>query len=406
MFELPSGLRVLFRPITHTRLVHCAVVIDVGSRDEQPGQVGMAHFIEHMIFKGTRKRRAFHILSRIDSVGGELNAFTTKEKTVYHATVTRDHTSRATELLQDITFHSTFPAREIEKEKGVIAEEIDMYRDDPEEAIFEDFDGMVFPAHPLGFPITGGKEDIAQFGTGSLLDFFRNNYVPQRTVFAITGDLTPNQVKRLAERQFAELTANTDRPARVAPAPYQVQHLTAEKPISQAHVVLGGRGYPLHHEHHIAASLLMNLLGGPSSNSRLNLNIRERYGLAYNVQTFYQPYVDSGLWGVYAGTESRNLGRVLRLVEGELTNLRSKPLSTAALAKAQKQFLGQLIIGQESPFAMLMAQAKDVLDFERVTPLDEVVRQVEALTAIQLQGVAQELFAPDQLSCLRFVPEA
>jgi predicted Zn-dependent peptidase len=404
VWELKNGIRVVHRPMSGTRLVHCGMVLDVGSRDERMSERGMAHFIEHMVFKGTARRKAYHILSRIDSVGGELNAYTTKEKTVYHATVTRDYAERAFDLLADITFFSTFPDRELEKEKTVIADEIDMYRDDPEEAIFEDFDQHVFRRHPLGQPIAGTKASIQRFDRSAVRDFFARNYGSDRIVFSVVGDCTLAQAQLLAERHFDHLPSVQNPVRRSLPAAQPVRERIVKRPLTQTHFILGGRAYALTDARHTAFQVLNNHLGGPSMNSRLNLNIRERYGLGYNIQSFYQPFIDTGIWGVYASVEPDAYERALHLVHRELAHLRANRLSEPAMTRIKRQFIGSLIISHESHFNAMISQGKELLDLGHIYELEEGIAQVERLTARDLQRVADELFAPSALDLLVYAP--
>lgn len=406
--ELKNGIRVLYRAVPTTRLAFCGLVVDVGGRDETLEQCGMAHFIEHMVFKGTRKRKAFHILSHIDSVGGELNAFTTKEKTTVHATITQEHLNRAFDLLSDIALNSSFPAPEIEKEKTVIAEEIDMYRDDPEEAVFEDFDALVYPNHPLGRPIVGYKHTLQRFSQQKLKAYVGTGWQPRNMIFSVVGNVQHAEVQQLAEKYFAGVGARTGgkpQAKRTVPKASKPSLRVVERPIQQSHAILGGPAPALRASGYFAFMLLQNHLGGPGMNSRLNLNIRERYGLTYNIQSFVQPYTDGGIWGVYAAMEPALRARVIKLAEKELRYFCDTLMGAAALARIKKQFIGQIIIANESLFAQMIGQAKDTLDFGAPILLDEIIRNIEAVTAQQIREVANRYMHPAHLHRLTYVPK-
>ncbi|MDX2063026.1 MAG: pitrilysin family protein [Bacteroidia bacterium] len=401
---LPNGLRLIHRPSASTRLVHVAVVLDVGSRDEAPDQFGFAHCLEHMAFKGTAKRKSYHILTRIDSVGGELNAFTTKEKVTYHATVTAEHLDRALELLADITFGPTFPAHELEKEKRVIADEIDSYRDDPEEAIFEDFDAHLYGDHPLGHTILGTRSTLAAASPQSLHAFLHQALAPGRVVVSIAGNASPAQVFALAERYFADYPLPGSAHHRQAPRVTVPGPSTTRMGIQQGHLIWGGEAYALTDPAYLPFSLLTYYLGGPSMNSRLALSVRERHGLTYNIQTYNQPFADTGIWGVYAASEPGYLPRIEQLVQREFDALLAGPLPTTTFERLKRQFVGSLIIGHESLFHQLLAQAKDLLDVGRCVTLEELVAAYERLTPHDLYAAAKARLAPEALTQLRILP--
>ncbi len=405
VWSLRNGLRVVHRAAAGTRLVHVALIFDVGSRDEGPAEQGMAHFIEHMVFKGTTRRRSHQILSRIDAVGGELNAYTTKEKTVFHATVTREHLERAVELLADIAFAATFPAAEVEKEKAVIGDEIELYRDDPEEAIFEDFDRHVFGRHALAHPIVGTKASIGAFSSSALRDFVRRHFGGGRAVLSVVGACAAEQVAELASRHLAHAPKSKRSAARRPPRPHRPSAREITRSIQQTHLILGGRAYGLRDPRQLALQLLNHHLGGPTMNSRLSLHIRERHGLGYNIQSFYTPFVDGGCWGVYASVEPEALARLERLVRRELDELRRAPMSASAFARIRRQYMGSLIIAHEGHFNMMLAQGKDLLDFGRVVELEQVLAQIERLGPADLHRVADECFDPTRLDRLVYRPD-
>lgn len=393
VITLKNGLRVIYKYVPYTKTVHCGYVIDAGSRDDREGEMGMAHFVEHMIFKGTVRRKTFHILNYLESVGGDVNAYTTKEKTCLYASMVSEYFERATELLTDIAFFSVFPEREIVKEVQVIGEEIDMYRNAPDEAIFEDFDEMVFPRHGLGYPILGTKSTIRNFTQADIQAHIRRSFIQDHMVYSIVGNVSEREVYRVLEKYLAPVALPQGGPQREKPAAMQLyDHQQVEIPTDQVHEITGGQAYAMNRDHYLPFLLLNNLLGGPAMNSRLNLNIREKYGLTYNIYTFYSPFLDTGIWGVYYACERGNLDRIRRLVERELREMWEKPLGTVRLSQAKKQLIGQMTLGAESLLSQMLGMAKDLLDFDRLFPLDELVAGIERVRAIDIQDAAAEMF--------------
>lgn len=404
---LPNGIRVLYEPMPESRLAYVSYVFDVGSRDETPEEVGLAHFTEHMLFKGTRRRRSFHILNRIDSVGGELNAYTTKEKTHYYAIVQREHTGRAFDLLHDIAFDSVFPEKEIQRERQVIEEEIEMYADNPEESILEDFDQLMLPGHPLGQPILGMRERLGQYNTDTFLRFTRRNYVGRRLVVSVAGGLSSRQLDVFVHRHLEPLQFDPEAVAnRVAPVPVAFGTAVRKRRVQQMHAVWGGMACSFVDDDYLPLLALNYLLGGPAMNNRLNLSIREKHGLTYNLYSFLNPYVDCGVWGVYAGYDPDNHSRIQKLIMRELTQLCDQPLSDRQLVALKKQFIGYLILGNENPVNRISAKAKDLLDLGHAVSLDESVAAVEELTSDELLQAARKHYDPSKLSALIYEPES
>jgi predicted Zn-dependent peptidase len=403
--ELPNGIRVVHLYIPHTRAAHCACIVDAGSRDDPADRKGLAHFIEHMIFKGTSRRKTFHVLNYLESVGGELNAYTTKEKTAIYASLAAEHAERAVDLLSDIVFHATFPEKEIVKERQVISEEIDIYRDAPDEAIFEDFDLQLFPEHPLGAPILGFKDSISHIGREDLRGYVDSRYSQGNVVFAIAGNVTEKQVQRLINKHLSAIKLPSADQQRSAPVPVLPNVMEESTPMQQAHELLGGYAPPMHDKDYHAFLLLTNLLGGPAMNSRLNLNIRERHGLTYSINSFYIPYLDSGLWGVYFGSEEKNRKRVQRLVKRELRLLREKSLGSMQLHQLKKQLTGQLILANENPVNQVMGAARDLLDFGHIYDFSTQLNKLENVTAGEIQEVAKVFFDEEKLFRNSYVPE-
>ena len=399
---LPNGLRIVYKYIPYTRTVHCGYVINAGSRDDLKGEMGMAHFIEHMIFKGTAKRKTFHILNYLESVGGDVNAYTSKEKTCLYASLVSDYFERAVELLTDITFHSIFPEKEITKEKQVISEEIDMYRNAPDEAIFEDFDEMIFPDHTLGNPILGTKNSIKSFTQSHLQAHIRRAFIQNEVVFSIVGNVSEKEVRRVVDKYLVSLQIPVGTTVRSKPPGLQLTHKIVPIPTDQAHEIIGGRAFPLRKELYVPFLVLNNLLGGPAMNSRLNLNIREKYGLTYSIHSFYSPYTDTGIWGIYVACEPGNLARIRRLIRKEMKHFETKPLGTIGLSQAKKQLIGQLTLGYENLLTQMLGMAKDLLDFGEITPFGKYVTAIEEVTASEIQDAAVAVFRDQEHTTITY----
>ncbi|MDX2248774.1 MAG: pitrilysin family protein [Bacteroidia bacterium] len=402
IFELPNGLRIVYKFVPYTRAVHCGFVINSGSRDDGAGEIGMAHFIEHMIFKGTTKRKTFHILNYLESVGGDVNAYTTKEKTCLYASMVAEYFERATELLTDITFHSTFPEKEIVKEKQIIAEEIDMYRNAPDEAIFEDFDELIFPQHSLGHPILGTKDSINSFTQQGVIRHLGKSFISGQVVFSIVGNVSLQEVKRVTDKYLRPLILPAGSLFRTQPILPQGGNQEVPIVTDQAHEIIGGRAYAFNKGLYFPFLILNNLLGGPAMNSRLNLNIREKHGLTYSISSFYSPYLDSGMWGIYYACETGNLNRIRKLVHQELKSLCELPLGAIRLSQAKKQLIGQMTLGYENLLNQMLGQAKDLLDFGEVSTFTQYIADIEAVTARNLQQAAEEMFRESTLSTITY----
>jgi predicted Zn-dependent peptidase len=398
---LANGLRIVFQPAKSV-VGHVALLINAGSRDETLPEQGMAHFIEHNLFKGTQKRKAYHILSRLDDVGGELNAYTTKEETVIHASFLNMHLDRAAELVADILIRSTFPEKELKKEKDVIRDEIHAYSDSPSEQIFDDFENLIFANHPMGRSILGTEESLDSFNRQMILDFIARNYHTEQMVLTICGDYTWKTIERYTAKYFSELPFTSTLADRAPLTAYAAQTVTEQKEILQTHAVLGNRAYSLHHESFTTLFLLNNLLGGPGMNSRLNLNIRERYGFAYNIESFYTPYTDTGVFGIYIGTHKNTIDRSMTLIHRELKMLRDKVLSPTQLHKAQKQLLGQIALSQENNLSLAIALGRSLLCYNRIDTIEDVYARISAITAAEALAVANEIFAPEEQTLLIF----
>ena len=405
LHELPNGIRLIHKQVSHTQVAHCGFVLDIGSRDETPDQLGIAHFWEHMAFKGTRRRKAFHVLNRLEAVGGELNAYTTKEKICFYASVLDRHFDKAAELLTDITFDSVFPEREIERERGVILEEMSMYVDTPEDAIQDEFDEVVFGPHPMGTNILGTAACVSSLHRNDFCTFVADHLDTQRLVFASVGNLPFARVVRRMERLLGPLPARTSTYRRQPFDRHPVQHLEKKRPITQAHCALGRAAFALDDSRRLPFFMLNNLLGGPAMNSRLNLALRERHGYVYAVESSYTPYTDTGLFAIFFGTEPRQLRRSIDLTLRELRLLRERPLGVVQLHHLKEQLMGQLAMSEENNGSLMLLLGKSLLDLGYVERLDEIFDQIRAVTATQLQGLAQEMLREQDLSRLIYWPE-
>lgn len=399
IFELSNGLRVVHRQVDRP-VAHCGLFISAGSRDELEQEQGLAHFIEHSLFKGTHKRKAYHILSRMEDVGGELNAYTSKEETVIYTSFLAGYYHRAIELLFDIALHSNFPAKEVEKEKEVIIDEINSYLDSPSEAIFDDFEEQIFKGHPIGRNILGTIKSVKSFTRQHILNFIARNYGFNRMVFSSVGNISSKKLKVQLEKCIGQVETPVCVRQIQQPTAYQADKIQTERTGYQTHSIIGCPAYAVNEEKARVLMLLNNLLGGPGMNSRLNLNIREKYGFTYHLESFYQPYSDTGLFGVYLGTDPGTISRALKLVEKELKKLREQKLGILQLSKAKRQVLGQIAMAQENNNALMMAYGKSLLTFNKIDEFDTIREKVENITASDLQEVANEVFNPENLSTL------
>ena len=399
---LSNGLRIIHAP-NESPVAYCGFAVDAGTRDEADDEQGMAHFVEHLIFKGTQKRHAWHILNRMEHVGGDLNAYTNKEETVVYSAFLVEHFPRAVELLSDIVFHSTYPQVEIEKEVEVIIEEIQCYEDSPSELIFDDFEELIFSDHPLGRNILGKPDLLRGFKSEDALRFTSRYYRPDNMVFFVQGNVDFRKVVRLLEKTAGSMTSNVETFCRKAPQDYVPRTLTLHRDTHQAHVMIGSRGYDAHNEKRTALYLLNNILGGPGMNSRLNVSLRERTGLVYNVEANLTSYTDTGVFCIYFGTEHKQVERCIRLVKKELKKLCDKPLSPAQLSAAKKQIIGQIGVARDNAENTALGMAKTFLHYHKMENPQELFRRIEDLTARELWEVSNEMFAEDYLSTLIYI---
>lgn len=414
---LSNGLRIIHLP-SPSPVVYCGYAVAAGTRDELKGrEEGMAHFCEHMTFKGTERRTSMKILGYLESVGGDLNAFTNKEETVYHAAVLKENIDRAVDLLTDIVFHSTYPQAEIDKEVEVIVDEIESYNDSPAELVYDLFENAIYNGHSLGHNILGTAEQLRTYTTEDALRFTRRYYRPDNSVFFAYGDVDFDKLVRLLERANAvaadssqqqssaespAIDVNKEKSAMSLP-PYVAQHINHHMDTHLAHVMLGNRAYDVHDNRRIALYLLNNILGGPGMNARLNISLRERHAFVYTVESMMQSYSDTGLWAVYFGCDPKNVDKCLRLIRHELDKVMEKPLSEAQLHAAKKQIRGQIGIACDSRESFALDFAKGFLHYGWKKDVTALCDHIDALTAEDLQRVAQETFAEESLTKLVIV---
>lgn len=405
LLTLPNGIRVVHKEVSNTKIVHCGFILDIGSRDEREEQLGIAHFWEHMAFKGTTKRKAFHILNKLDSVGGELNAYTTKEKICFYASVLDKHMESAFELLQDITFDSIFPEKQIEKERGVILEEMALYHDSPEDAIQDEFDRVIFKDHPLGENILGTQSSVRSFRRQDFKDFLKANLNTERVVFSCVGNVPFKKVQRLANKYFEAIPHSKAQKERILFEGYQPNNEISRRSMTQAQCAIGTTAYERNHKNKLPFYMLMNILGGPGMNSRLNLALREKYGFVYNVDASYHPFSDTGLFSIFFGTEPGQVERSRKLVLKELKRLREKPLGSLQLHMAKEQMIGQLAMAEENNTSMMLMMGKSILDLEKIDDLESIFDRIRKISASELQDIANDRLQESQLSHLTFLPE-
>ena len=442
-YTLDNGLRIIHLP-SDSQVVYCGYQINAGTRNEEPGEEGLAHFCEHVTFKGTERRKAWHILNCLESVGGDLNAYTNKEGTVYYSAILKEHIARAVDLLSDIVFHSVYPQAEIDKEVEVICDEIESYNDSPAELIYDEFENILFKGSPLGHNILGTAEQVQAFKTEDALRFTRKLYRPDNAIFFAYGDIDFKKLVKLiqkalgecpkgrelacsadcksaetpTEERIAEETPTGETPTeemeagdanhKVQSSKFNVQSKVAgqtivmQKNTHQAHVMIGTRAYDVNDDRRMPLYLLNNMLGGPGMNAKLNLALREHNGLVYTVESTMVSYGDTGTWSIYFGCDEHDVKRCLRLVRKELDKFMQKPLSDAQLKAAKKQIKGQIGVACDNRENFALDFGKSFLHYGWEKNVDRLYEQVDEITAAQIQAVAQELFDKDRLTTLIF----
>lgn len=398
-FDLPNGVRSIMQPFD-SEVGHLAVYINTGSRDEQDDEHGIAHLIEHTAFKGTTHRKAYHILSRIDDVGGDLNAFTTKEHICFHASFLTRYTDRAMELLSDIMLHSTFPVKEIEKEKLVIRDEINAFMDSPAESIFDDFEELIYEGHPIARNILGNPATLDQLSRDHILRFTGRNFTPGGVTIAFVGNIAPKRFNGLVTRYFSEMNGAGPTRKRLPFTAYTPRDLSIQKETYQTHLITGNLAFPENHPKKLTLQLLNNILGGPASSSRLNMALRERNASTYHVESNYQAYTDTGYLIVYMGITNGETEKALSTLWKELDKLRNQPLGSLQLHKAHLQVAGQIALGHESKLNEMLWMGRRYLHEESPEPVSEIIRAVEKIDATALMETAREIFDRDRFSTL------
>ena len=407
-YTLDNGLRIIHLP-SDSKVVYCGYQINAGTRNEEPGEEGLAHFCEHVTFKGTERRKAWHILNCLESVGGDLNAYTNKEGTVYYSAILKEHIARAVDLLSDIVFHSVYPQAEIDKEVEVICDEIESYNDSPAELIYDEFENILFKGSPLGHNILGTAEQVRAFKTEDALRFTQKLYRPNNAIFFAYGDIDFKKLVRLLQRALADDESAGNLAEEKLPKNYPSvgdgiagQTIVMQKNTHQAHVMIGTRAYDVNDDRRMPLYLLNNMLGGPGMNAKLNLALREHNGLVYTVESTMVSYGDTGTWSIYFGCDEHDVKRCLRLVRKELDKFMQKPLSDAQLKAAKKQIKGQIGVACDNRENFALDFGKSFLHYGWEKNVDRLYEQVDEITAAQIQAVAQELFDKDRLTTLIF----
>ena len=396
-YTLPSGLRMIHSYVD-SPVAYCGFAVNVGTRDEESGQFGIAHFTEHLLFKGTRKRRFGHIINRMENVGGELNAYTTKEETFIYSVFLEEHFERAFELLSDLTFNSQFPDSEIEKERDVILDEINSYKDNPAELIFDEFENLLFSGHEMGHNILGESEMLENLNQTDFIRFHQLHYQPHNMIFFSAGKTPFKKITKLANKYLAGIAfSNSFQVKRIPPEKRAAQLKTENKDLYQKHVILGTWGYDSLNENRTALFLLNNILGGPGMNSRLNLSMREKSGLVYNVESNLTSYTDTGVFSIYFGCDPKHVEKCISLVNKELKLFREKSLTSSQVNAAKKQLKGQLGISNENRENICLGMGKSFLHRNKYDSLQEIYQKIDNVTAKQLLYTANEIFDDNRI---------
>ena len=400
-YILSNGIKLIHKPVKSS-VAHAGIIINTGSRDEHEEEHGIAHFIEHMIFKGTKKRKAFHVLSRLEDVGGELNAYTSKEETCIYASFMKKDYQRAFELLSDIVFNSSFPERELEKEKEVIIEEINSYLDQPGEQIFDDFEELIYENAPIGRSILGTPEKLRKLSKNTLNRFIQQHYNTDQIIVCSVGNLSFPRLVKYFEKYFINVPTAYRTWQRKKAGYYHPEIKIIDKDTYQSHCIIGNRAYDLNDKRRTDLHLLNNILGGQGLNSRLNLSLREKNGYAYNIESNYSPYFDTGVLSIYFGTDRKNLEKSISLTYKEFDKLKTKKLGQIQLARAKRQLTGQLMRSSEINENLMLAIGKSFLVYGKVETPEEISWKIEAITASGLMEIANEILDTDQLSMLAY----
>ena len=391
-YTLPNGIKGIHRR-TRSSVAHCALVINAGTRDEHKDEYGLAHFAEHAIFKGTKRRKAYQINCRLENRGGELNAYTTKEDTTIHATTLRSDFSKAVELIADVAFNSTFPERELAKEREVIVDEINTYKDSPADMIFDTFEDSIFAGSELGHNILGTKAALMRHTSESIKRFVARTHTTDQMVFSSIGNMSVKSVQSVVAKYLAEQAISTRDFKRIAPEKVEPFERVVNKHTHQTHCIIGARAYDINDDKRLPLSLLVNILGGPSANSRLNTVLREKNGLSYNTEAVYTPYNDCGMVAIYFSSDHHNADLCRELIDNELRTLRTTPPTARQLSMIKRQFLAQMAISMENNEGYMLGAGKSYLVHDEIDTLEEVYRKVSAVKGEQITQVAEEIFA-------------
>jgi len=401
VFTLPNGIRCVHRRIK-SPVAYLGITIGAGTRDEGDSEHGVAHLVEHLLFKGTAHRSAYHVNSRLENVGGELNAFTTKEETVIHATCLKRDYIRAMELLSDMVFNSTYPEREIEKEREVIIDEINSYKDSPADIIFDEFEGLLFAGSSLGRDILGSKKNISKATRSQIIDYISRSYNTDQMIFSSSSGLSHQRFRLLCEKYLGAVPGNKRSFGRNAPVRQPLFSLEKNKRTYQTHCIMGGYGYNLTDQRRILLAFLINILGGASTLSRLNMALREKHALTYNIEAGYTPYCDSGIYTIYFGCEEEKYEKACEMVRKEISLLRDTPLTPMQLSRAKRQFIGQLALASDNVENFMLSLAKSLLIYDNFDSTSEIARKIDSIDAASLQEVACEIFADDNIYVLTY----
>lgn len=400
---LSNGIRLLLK-YSPSPITHCGFLWNAGSRDEPMHKEGLAHFIEHLIFKETERRNTNQILNRLELVGADLNAYTTKEYTCVHASFLNQHLERSIDLFEDILFHSTFPEDEMDKERGVILDEIASYLDQPDEAIQDDFESMLFKDHPMGNNILGTTETVKEFTGGDIRSFIHQTNNTREMVFAVFGNYELKHIIKLGEKYFGGIAVNQNPKNRIKPVANTGSYQALKRPISQTHCVMGTQAYASSNHNRYGLLLLNNLLGGMGMSSRLNMELREKHGIAYTIESNYTSFTDTGIFSVYFGTDDEKAEKAIRLVNKELKKLRDNKIGTLQLHQAKQKFIGQIALAEENRMSLILSMAKSLLDLNQIDSLEQVFEKINAVTAEELLQISNEIFDPAKLITLMFEP--
>jgi len=397
--QFSNGIRLIHYPIT-SPVAHCGIIVNTGSRDENPEEHGMAHFIEHVLFKGTQHRDSWHIINRLEDVGGDLNAYTTKEETCIHASFLKEYYERSLELISDLVFGSVFPEKEMDREKEIIIDEINSYLDNPSELIFDEFEELIYPTNPIGRGILGTPDSVRSFNRAMVLSFMQRTYHTDQMVIGSAGNIPWDQLVALTGKFFGNQPAILRNYKRTPFNGYKPEHRKINKDTYQMHCVIGNIAYGYADKRRIGLYLMNNILGGPNMSSRLNLSLREKNGYTYTVEASYTPYSDAGSFIIYFGTDKNYLDRSICLAYKEMARLRNQKLGSLQLLRAKRQLTGQLAIASENNEAHMLSIAKSLLVYNRADTLQEMYKKIDAVTASEIMDIANDILDEKKLSVL------